>query len=100
MGVKVPIIPGLLPVLSLAQVQRITSLCKAKLPTQLLEKLGSCSEDAAAQIEIGVEHATRQCEGLLRAGVAGVHFYVLNKSEPQNAARVLDNVRSLLPSHS
>lgn len=88
-GIRVPIIPGILPVLGLAQVKRITSLCKARLPGPLLEKLESCGEEGAA-VEVGIEHATRQCEGLRRAGVPGIHFYVLNKSEPTR--RILENL--------
>lgn len=93
--IDVPIIPGLLPVLNLQQVQRITTLCKAKLPPTLVEKLQQHSEDSEAQIDIGVEHATQQSEELLQAGVPGIHFYVLNKYEP--ATRVLRNVANLLP---
>lgn len=94
-GVGVPIVPGILPVLSLAQVKRITSLCKARLPDSLLAKLESCGDDAAAQVEVGIEHASVQCEGLLKAGIPGIHFYVLNKSEP--TCKILSNVASLLP---
>ncbi|MFO0947564.1 MAG: methylenetetrahydrofolate reductase [NAD(P)H] [Planctomycetota bacterium] len=94
-GIHAPIIPGILPVLSLAQVQRITSLCKAKLPETLLEKLRACGDDANRQIDVGVEHASMQCAGLLREGVAGIHFYVLNRSEP--TCRILENVAELLP---
>lgn len=95
MGIHAPIIPGILPVLSLGQVQRITSLCKAKLPESLLAKLRNCDDDASAQVDVGVEHASMQAEGLLRAGIPGIHFYVLNRSEP--TCRILGNVRDLLP---
>lgn len=80
-GIGVPIVPGLLPVLSLKQVQRITALCKAHLPAELTAKLQARENDAAGQIDVGVEHCVRQCEGLLKAGVPGIHFYVLNRSD-------------------
>lgn len=95
LGIRAPIVPGILPVLSLAQVRRITSLCKACLPDDLLNKLERCGDDAAAQVEVGIEHASKQCEGLLQAGIPGIHFYVLNKSEP--TCKILANVASLLP---
>ena len=80
-GIAVPIIPGLLPILSLKQIQRITSMCRARLPTRLVSRLQRFAEDPLGQIAIGIEHATAQCEGLLAARVSGIHFYVLNKSD-------------------
>ena len=78
-GITVPIVPGLLPVLTLGQVQRIASLCKARLPTDFVNRLQE-RDDVEWQFQVGVEHATRQAQGLVDAGVPGIHFYVLNKS--------------------
>jgi methylenetetrahydrofolate reductase (NADPH) len=80
LGISVPIVPGILPITNLAQVQRITSLCKARLPDELLKNLSAAGESESAQFEIGVQHATRQVQELKAAGVPGIHFYVLNKS--------------------
>lgn len=91
-GITIPIVPGVLPVLSLKQVKRITSLCKAKLPKAFLEKLQQ-KEDSAWQLEVGIEHATQQTQGLLDAGIPGVHFYVLNRSDATN--RILANVNGM-----
>ena len=88
--IRVPIVPGLLPVLSLAQVQRITGLCKSRLPPELLAKLEAVKDDAAAQVSVGVEHARRQTLGLLAAGVPGIHFYVLNRADTIH--RILDGM--------
>lgn len=79
-GITVPILPGILPVLSLKQVQRIASLCKARLPDEFVSKLQE-QDDPVWQFQVGVEHATKQTEGLIAAGVPGIHFYVLNKSD-------------------
>lgn len=79
-GIRVPIVPGLLPVTNLAQIQRITSLCRAKLPGALVERLGQ-NDDPQWQFRVGVESATDQVRGLLARGVPGIHFYVLNKSQ-------------------
>lgn len=81
LGIDKPIIPGLLPVTNGAQIQRIASLCGAKLPSDFLAALEKCADDPAGQFETGVEFAIRQTEGLLNADVPGIHFYVLNKSE-------------------
>lgn len=89
-GIKVPIVPGLLPITNLEQIKRITSLCAAKLPQQLLADLEKYADDPQGQFEVGVEHATRQTVELVEAGVAGIHYYVLNKSAA--AQRVLDAV--------
>ncbi len=79
-GIDIPIIPGILPVTNLAQIQRIANLCKAKLPKSLLERLGQNSE-AEWQSRVGIEYAQSQVADLLKQGVPGVHFYVLNKSQ-------------------
>jgi methylenetetrahydrofolate reductase (NADPH) len=80
-----------MPVTNCAQIKRITSMCKAGLPADLLAKLEAAGEDEAAQFETGVAHATSQVKELLAAGVPGIHFYVLNKSSA--TARVLEAVR-------
>lgn len=90
-GIGVPLVPGLLPVTNLAQIQRITSLCGAKLPEQFVADLGAVGDDADAQFDVGVAAATAQTQGLIDGGVPGIHFYVLNKS--QAAARVLAGVK-------
>ena len=79
-GIRVPIVPGILPITNFAQVQRITSLCKARLTTSLCAALEQAGDDEEAQFAVGVDYATRQVQGLIDAGVAGLHFYVLNKS--------------------
>ncbi len=88
-GIRVPIVPGLLPVLSLKQVQRIASLCKAKLPDAFVDRLQE-KDEAGWQFDVGVEHAIRQTQELIEAGVPGLHFYVLNKSTAMT--RILQSV--------
>lgn len=79
LGISAPIVPGILPVTNLAQIQRIASLCKAGLPQSFVDDL-SRSDDADWQFRVGVEFAKRQVQELVDGGVPGVHFYVLNKS--------------------
>ena len=90
LAINVPIIPGILPITNFTQVQRITSLCKAKLPPEFVADL-SAKDDADWQFSAGVRWATRQVQELIDAGVPGLHFYVLNNS-PATAA-VLSGVR-------
>jgi methylenetetrahydrofolate reductase (NADPH) len=79
-GIAQPIVPGVMPVTNYAQVRRIASLCKARLPDDFTRAFEAAGADEAAQFEVGVEFAARQVQGLLDGGVPGIHFYVLNKS--------------------
>jgi methylenetetrahydrofolate reductase (NADPH) len=80
LGVAVPIVPGILPILSAPQVRRFTTLCCSKIPPQLERELAKVENDDDAAVEVGIEYATRQCEDLIKRGVPGIHFYSLNKS--------------------
>jgi len=80
LGITAPIVPGVMPVTNYAQVRRIASLCKARLPADFTRAFEAAGADEAAQFEVGVEFASRQVQGLLDGGVPGIHFYVLNKS--------------------
>jgi methylenetetrahydrofolate reductase (NADPH) len=90
--IRVPIIPGLLPVTNFAQIKRITSLCGAQLPGRFVRKLEAAGDVAEEQFKIGVEFATEQTQALIDSGVPGIHFYVLNRAEA--AAEVLTNIRA------
>jgi methylenetetrahydrofolate reductase (NADPH) len=78
-GVTVPIIPGILPILSTAQLKRFVALCGATLPAPLLAELEKRDGDDEAVVRFGIEYATRQCEALLGEGAPGLHFYTLNR---------------------
>jgi methylenetetrahydrofolate reductase (NADPH) len=75
-----PIFPGIIPILSAGQIKKFTSLCGARIPEALATRLDQLGDDDAAVTEFGIEYATRQCEGLLRGGAPGLHFYTLNKA--------------------
>jgi methylenetetrahydrofolate reductase (NADPH) len=90
-GIRVPIVPGILPVTNLAQIRRIASLCGAVLPAAFQQALEREAASTAGQFAVGVEFATRQVRELVEGGVPGVHFYVLNKSPA--TAGVLEAVR-------
>lgn len=87
-GIRVPLIPGIMPITSFARIKRITSMCGAVFPMELASRLEAVQDDEAAQFEIGVEYAIAQCRELLEAGVPGMHFYVLNRS--QACERILE----------
>jgi methylenetetrahydrofolate reductase (NADPH) len=78
-SIEIPIVPGILPVVSASQTRRFVSLCGARLPQPFLEGLEGCGEDDSAVTRFGVDYAARQIEELLREGAPGIHFYTLNK---------------------
>jgi methylenetetrahydrofolate reductase (NADPH) len=80
-GIDVPIIPGILPILNMAQVNRFAHLCGASIPTSLARDLERLGDDEAAVRRLGIEHATRQSLDLLQQDVPGIHFYCLNHPE-------------------
>lgn len=79
-GMTVPIIPGLMPILSVRQIKRITSMCGSSIPHELQQELDSAADDDEMASEIGIRQCIRQAKDLLSHGVPGIHFYVLNKS--------------------
>jgi methylenetetrahydrofolate reductase (NADPH) len=93
-GVKVPLIPGLLPVLSEKQVRRITSLCGSKIPQSLQGELESAGDNDERAEEIGIRQCVAQASELLRRGVPGIHFYVLNKSSHMRL--IMEELRPIL----
>ncbi len=80
LGVRVPIIPGILPILTRNQTKRFVQMCGARLPAPFLARLEELGDDDRAVMEFGIEHATQQCRELLASGVPGLHFYTLNKA--------------------
>lgn len=81
MGIKAPIIAGLMPIGNVSQIKRFVGMCGAKIPMPLLRKLEAIESDPEAVYAAGIEYATRQCQDLLFHGVEGLHFYTLNKSK-------------------
>jgi len=84
-GVKVPIIPGIMPITRVGQVERMAQMCGAAIPAELRRELHARGEDAEAVLDFGVAYATLQCAELLAAGAPGIHFYTLNRSPATRA---------------
>lgn len=90
LGVNVPLVPGLLPVVARSQTKKFTALCGAKLPAAFVNKLDELGDDDAAVTAFGIEYCTRQIEELVREGAPGVHFYTLNKAH--STLQILKNL--------
>jgi len=86
--IDIPIVPGIMPITEFARIKRITAMCGAVFPDELAGRLEAVQDDKQTQFDIGVDYAIQQCRELIDAGVPGMHFYVLNKS--QACERILD----------
>jgi methylenetetrahydrofolate reductase (NADPH) len=94
-GIDVPIVPGIMPITNVKQLERMTSLCGATIPARLRRELVSRSDQPDAVKDFGVAYATMQCAELLRGGAPGIHFYTLNRSPATRA--ILSALKLLRP---
>ncbi|SKA76746.1 5,10-methylenetetrahydrofolate reductase (NAD(P)) [Paucidesulfovibrio gracilis DSM 16080] len=83
MEVHAPVIPGVLPILSINSAKFILSLCGASIPGKFLSALESAHAEGGDEAvrEVGLEYAVRQAQELIDNGAPGVHLYTLNKAE-------------------
>lgn len=79
-GIKVPIVPGIMPLTYGPQLEKFSMMCGASIPKEMKEAISKFGDDGKSVIEFGIEYATKQCEKLLKENVPGLHFYTLNKS--------------------
>ncbi|MCP4246751.1 MAG: methylenetetrahydrofolate reductase [NAD(P)H] [bacterium] len=93
-GIDVPIVAGIMPILSVRQIKRFTQMCGATIPPMLLEKIESVEDDAEAVRHLGMYHATRQCHDLIEQQTPGIHFYTLNRSTATRA--IFQEIKSTL----
>jgi methylenetetrahydrofolate reductase (NADPH) len=84
-GIEVPIVPGILPITQIGQLERMTKVCGASIPEGLRRELHAREDSPEAVIDFGVAYATLQCAELLAAGAPGIHFYTLNRSPATRA---------------
>jgi methylenetetrahydrofolate reductase (NADPH) len=80
LGTTVTLIPGILPILSGAQVKKFTTLCGARIPEPMMARLNELGNNDDAVTQFGIDYAVQQCRELLSRGVPGLHFYCLNKA--------------------
>jgi methylenetetrahydrofolate reductase (NADPH) len=79
-GITIPIVPGIMPVLSLKQVQRFTAMCGASLPEKLVRRLEAAGDQPDILESVGIDWALAQIRDLLEHGAPGYHLYILNRA--------------------
>lgn len=90
-GVRIPIVPGIMPITNVSQIERFTAMCGAHIPDPLRAQLAAAEPDDEAVRRVGIVHAAAQCRELLERGVPGIHFYTLNQSPATRA--ILEQIR-------
>jgi len=82
MGIHVPIIPGIMPVYTVKMTNMLSQVCDSSITNELKRQLDRVDEeDKEAVLNLGIDYATEQCRGLLIEGVAGLHFYTMDRSK-------------------
>ena len=84
-GIEVPILPGIMPITNVDQIERFTAMCGARIPPMLAAALRARRTDPEAALQLGVAYSALQCADLLRRGAPGIHFYTLNRSSATRA---------------
>ena len=80
MGIKVPIVPGVMPINKFSRLARFSDTCGAEIPRWIRKKLESYGDDSASIRAFGLDIVTDLCDRLLSAGAPGLHFYTLNSA--------------------
>lgn len=94
LGIKVPIIAGIMPVTNVAQIKKFTAMCGAIIPDKMQRDLEPIAADTEAVHQYGIDWGTRQCRELLERGVDGLHFYTLNRSK--SSRQIVENLRKTM----
>ena len=94
-GIQTLILPGVLPVISLKQVERLSSMCGAKVPPSLLQDLEQAGGEGTEAEKVGLDWTVRQIEELLEAGAPGVHLYILNDSKAALSRELMECFRRI-----
>jgi methylenetetrahydrofolate reductase (NADPH) len=80
-GIAVPVVPGLMPVLSLKQIQRFTSMCGTSIPATLVRRLEAAGDVPEIAEAVGIDWALGQIRDLVSRGTPGYHLYILNRAK-------------------
>ena len=93
-GITVPILAGIMPITSVKQIRKMSTMCGANVPVSLISMLEKYRDDDLAMQEIGIAYATNQIIDLLANDVDGIHIYTMNK--PENAKKIVESIKNVL----
>ncbi len=93
-NINIPILPGIMPISNYNQIQRFISMCNATIPENLMKDIEKFKDKPDEVEKIGIEYAIHQVEDLIKNGVAGIHFYTLNKSKA--TLLIYNEIKSLI----
>ena len=93
-GIDVPITPGIMPVLSEANIRRMTTMCGAKLTPKFERIISRYGNDPVALVDAGINYAVSQIIDLLANGCDGIHLYTMNR--PEVAKRICDGIKNII----
>lgn len=82
LGVRVPIVPGIMPITNFTQLARFSDACGAEIPRWIRLRLQGYGDDKASIRAFGLDVVTDLCEQLLSVDAPGLHFYTMNQAEP------------------
>jgi methylenetetrahydrofolate reductase (NADPH) len=94
-GIKIPMVPGIMPITQFSQVDRFAKMSCAEIPADFVSRLEKHSGNSEDVTKVGIDYAVRQCEELLKHGVRGLHFFTLNKSDA--TLRIYDAIKGKIP---
>ena len=96
LGIKSPIQAGIMPVVNKNQIERVASLCGAKIPEKFIKIMNKYEYDKGALREAGIAYAVEQIVDLVSSGVDGIHLYTMNN--PYVARRIHENINTIINS--
>ncbi|MGE0754069.1 MAG: methylenetetrahydrofolate reductase [NAD(P)H] [Alphaproteobacteria bacterium] len=80
-GIRIPIVPGIMPIVNFAQAEKFSAMCGAHVPDWLKQRFDGLKPDSKEHFDIALDVAATQCRRLLESGVPHLHFYTLNRAE-------------------
>ena len=81
LGIDIPIVPGVMPIINYTQLARFSEACGAEIPRWILQRLRDYGDDRKAIMEFGVDVTSALCQKLLEGGAPGLHFYTMNQAD-------------------
>lgn len=93
-GIRCPILPGIMPIISYNSFQKMVTFCKVNVPKHVLSHLESIKDDAQAIIDYGIDLCVQMCTELIDYGIPGLHFYTMNK--PDTTLNVLKKLNFIV----